>query len=57
MLNIIIGARFNEYLSTTGRAIEVQAVQFISTHFQLGDLSSSLVGEQRTESTAFSQRG
>ena len=53
MLSIIIGARFDESLSTPGRAIEVQSVHFRSTHFQLGHLHSSLVREQITESAAF----
>ena len=57
MLNVIIGARFDEYLSNPGRAIQVQAVNFRSTHFQLGHLHSSLVGLQRTEYAAFLQRG
>ena len=57
MINIIIGAWFNESLSTPGRAIKVQAVHFRSTHFQLGHLHSALVGEQTIESAVFSQRG
>ena len=57
MFNIIICARFDESLSTPGRAIEVQAVHFCSTRLQFGNCYSSLVGEQRTESTVFSQRG
>ena len=56
MLNIIIGARFGESLSNTGRAIEVQVVHFRSIYFQLGNWNSSLVGVQRTESAAFLQR-
>ena len=57
MLHIIIGAIFYEYLSTPGRAIEVQTVHFRITHFQLGNLHLSLVGEQRTEYAVFLQRG
>ena len=57
MLNLIIDDRFDESISTPGRAIEVQVVHFRSTHLQLVYLNSSLVGEQRTESAAFSQRG
>ena len=57
MLNILIGARFDESISTTGRAIEVQAVHFLSAHFQLGHWHSSLVDVQRTESAAFLQGG
>ena len=53
MLNVIIGARFNESLSTLGRAVEVQAVHFLSAHFQLVNCHLSLVGVQRTESTEF----
>ena len=57
MLNVIIGARFDESISTPGRAIEVQTVHFCSINFQLGNLHSSLVCVKRTESAAFSQRG
>ena len=57
MLNIIIGALFDESISTPGRSIERQKVHFRRTHFQLGNLHSSLVGVQRTESAEFLQRG
>ena len=57
MLNVIIGAWFDEYPSILGRSIEVQALHFHSTHFQLGNWHSSLVGVQIIESAAFSQRG
>ena len=57
MLNIIIGALFDESISTPGRAIELQTVHFRRTHFQLVNLHPSLVGVQITESAAFSQRG
>ena len=46
-----------ESISTPGREIERQTVHFRRTHFQLGNLHSSLVGVQRTESAAFLQRG
>ena len=57
MLNIVNNALFDESISTPGREIERQTVHFRRTHFQLGNLHSSLVGVQRTESAAFSQRG
>ena len=57
MLNITIGAWFDEYISTPGKSIEVKAVHLRSKNFQLGNLYSSLVGEKRTESAVFSQRG
>ena len=57
MLNIIIGAQFDESISTPGRAIELQTVHFRRTHFQLGSLHSSLVDVQRTESAVFLQLG
>ena len=57
MLNIRIGDRLYESISTPGRAIEVQQVKLCSKHFQLGNCHSPLVGVQRTESAAFSQRG
>ena len=57
VLNVIIGDRFDEPISTPRIAIEVQAVHLHRTHLQLGNWRSSLVGVQRTESAAFSQRG
>ena len=57
MLNIIIGALIDVSISTSGREIARQTVHFRRTHFQLGNLDSKLVGVQRTESAAFSQRG
>ena len=57
VLNVIMGARFDESISTPGRAIEVHVVHFHSTRFQLGNWHSSLVTVQRTEYAAFSQRG
>ena len=57
MLNIIIGAWFDESLSNPGIAIEVQSVHFLGTHFQLGDWHSSLVGVQRAEYATFLERG
>ena len=44
MLNIIIGALIDVSISTPGRAIARQTVHFRRTHFQLGNLHSSLVG-------------
>ena len=55
VLNIIIGAQFNESLSTPVRLIEVQAVHFLVTHFQLGNWS--LVSVKITEPAEFLQRG
>ena len=57
MLNIIIGALIDVSISITGIAIARQTVHFRRTHFQLGNLHSSLVGVQKTESAAFLQRG
>ena len=57
MLNIIIGAQFDEYLSTPERAIEVQAINSHSTYLNSGYLNSSLVGVQITESAVFLQHG
>ena len=57
LLNIIIAAWFNESISTPGISIEVEAVHFCSTHFQLGNWHSSSVPVQRTKYAAFLQRG
>ena len=57
VLNIIIGAMFDESILTPGREIERQTVHFCRTHFQLVHLLSSVVGVQGTESAAFLQRG
>ena len=57
MLKLIIGAWFYEYLSTPGISIEVQAAHFRSTHLQLLNWHSSLVGVKIIESVSFSQRG
>ena len=57
MLNINIGALIDVSISTPGRAIARHTVHFRRTHFQLGNLNSSLVDVQRTEYAAFSQRG
>ena len=43
MLNIIIGALFDESISTPGIAIERQTVHFRRTYFQLGNLHSSCI--------------
>ena len=57
VLNIIIGALIDESISTPGRVVVRKKVHFRRTHFQLGNLHSSLVDVQRTEYVAFLQRG
>ena len=53
VLNIIIGALIDVSISTSGRTIAWHTLHFRRTHLQLGNLHSSLVGVQRTESAAF----
>ena len=57
VLNVIIGASLGKYISTPGIAIEVRAVKFLGTYFQLLNWHSSLVGVQIKKSAVFLKRG